>query len=412
MTSPSPRRVLSGRISNRRLAGVLAAFLLAAALFLPACGSDATPTPVPTAESPAAAVAAPSGGAPAGPADRSAQPASGSAVAAPVSVVTSNALLSNLAQRIGGDRVDIYNLVPPGSDVHSYQSTPQDSVRIAQASVIISNGASLSVTTDELIATTAPANAVQVVASHGLQPLEAPESITIDSDHADDDDHDDDHDSDDDDHADDDHDDDHDSDGDDHADDDHDDHDSDGDDHADDADDHDDHDHAAGDPHFWTNPQFTIHYVNEIAEGFAAADPANAAFYADNAAAYVAELEALDAYIADTLAAIPPERRVLVTFHDAFQYFGNHYGLEVMAFVGGHGGDVSPDDIVRVLELVSERGLPAVFSEPQFSADALEQVARDSGVQVGIMRSLPDDAHRDYISMMRANADVLSSLLR
>ncbi len=379
MTSPSPRRVLSGRISNRRLAGVLAAFLLAAALFLPACGSDAAPTPVPTAEPPAAAVAAPSGSGPAGPADTSAQPASGSAVAAPVSVVTSNALLSNLAQRVGGDRVDIYNLVPPGSDVHSYQSTPQDSVRIAQASVIISNGASLSVTTDELIATTAPANAVQVVTSHGLQPLEAPESITIDSDD------------------------------DDHADDDHDDHDSDGDDHADD---HDDHDHSAGDPHFWTNPQFTIHYVNEIAEGFAAADPANAAFYADNAAAYVAELEALDAYIADALAAIPPERRVLVTFHDAFQYFGNHYGLEVMAFVGGHGGDVSPDDIVRVLELVSERGLPAVFSEPQFSADALEQVARDSGVQVGIMRSLPDDVHRDYIGMMRANADVLSSLLR
>ena len=87
----------------------------------------------------------------------------------------------------------------------------------------------------------------------------------------------------------------------------------------------------------------------------------------------------------------PPERRVMVTFHDAFGYFGTRYDVDVQAFVGGHGGDVSPDDIANVLELVEHRGLPAVFAEPQFSADALEQVARDTGIQVGIIRSLPDE---------------------
>ena len=160
----------------------------------------------------------------------------------------------------------------------------------------------------------------------------------------------------------------------------------------DDHDDHDDHghDHGAGDPHFWQNPRMVVHYVNQITNGLVEADPDNAATYLDNSAAYIEELETLDAYIADTLAQIPADHRVMVTFHDAFGYFGTRYDMEVQAFVGGHGGDVSPDDIANVLELVEHNGLPAVFAEPQFSADALQQVARDAGIQVGIIRSLPD----------------------
>ena len=173
-----------------------------------------------------------------------------------------------------------------------------------------------------------------------------------------------------------------------------------------------DHDHAAGDPHFWQNPRLVVHYVNQIANGLVAADPDHAATYLDNAAAYIAELEALDTYIADTLAGIPHERRVVVTFHDAFGYFGTRYDFEMLAFVGGHAGEVSPDDIARVLDLVADRGLSAVFAEPQFSADALEQVARDAGIRVGIIRSMPDDAQAGYIDMMRANADAVAELLR
>ena len=202
---------------------------------------------------------------------------------------------------------------------------------------------------------------------------------------------------------------------DDHADDDH----GDGDDdHADDDHGDDDHghghghDHAAGDPHFWQNPRMAVHYVNQIADGLAAADPGNAGVYRDNAAAYIAELEALDEYIAAALAGIPAAHRVLVTFHDAFGYFGTRYDIEVSAFVGGHGGDVSPDDIARVLDLVQERGLPAVFAEQQFSDDALAQVARDAGIKVGIIRSLPDAEHSSYAGMMRANADALAELLQ
>jgi len=101
-----------------------------------------------------------------------------------------------------------------------------------------------------------------------------------------------------------------------------------------------------------------------------------------------------------------------VTFHDAFGYFGARYDMEVQAFVGGHGGDVSPDDITNVLELVVHKGLPAVFAETQFSDDALKQVARDAGIQVGTVRSLPDDEFPDYLGMMRSNADQLAQFLR
>ena len=185
-----------------------------------------------------------------------------------------------------------------------------------------------------------------------------------------------------------------------------------GDDHPEEGHDDHGHDHGAGDPHFWQNPRMVVHYVNQIANGLVAVDPANASTYLDNAAEYIKELEALDAEIASTLEAIPQDRRVMVTFHDAYGYFGERYDIEVQAFVGAHAEDVSPDDIANVLELVEHRGLPAVFAEPQFSADALEQVARDTGISVGIIRTLPDADYPEYIGMMRANADQLAQMLR
>lgn len=197
-----------------------------------------------------------------------------------------------------------------------------------------------------------------------------------------------------------------------HGDEGHDDHDDHDDDHSDAGHDDHGHDHGAGDPHFWQNPRLAVHYAEQIAAGLAQADPANAAAYQANAAAYIGELNALDEYISAAVAGIPAAHRTLVTFHDAFGYFGARYGLQVMAFVGGHGGDVAPSDIVNVLNLVRDQGLPAVFAEPQFSADAVEQVARDAGIKVGIIRSIPDRPDMGYIEMMRSNADALAESLR
>ena len=178
---------------------------------------------------------------------------------------------------------------------------------------------------------------------------------------------------------------------------------------------HDDHghDHGAGDPHFWLNPRLAVHYVNQIADGLAAADPNNASVYQDNAAAYIAELEALDAYIADALAGIPDDHRVIVTFHDAFGYFGTRYEMEVMAFVGGHGGGrFARRHRGAYCTWWKTRACPPSSPSRNSSADALEQVARDAGVSVGLIRGLTDNTYPQYIDMMRANADALAELLR
>jgi ABC-type Zn uptake system ZnuABC Zn-binding protein ZnuA len=283
-------------------------------------------------------------------------------------VVATTPVLADLVGQIAGHRVNIHNLVPADSDVHTWQSTPRDSAHIASADLIISNGARLSPKIADLIKKTVPANTTHVVASAGLVPSELAELDFPGREHDNQD--------------------------------------------LDDHDHDDDPEHTAGDPHFWLNPRLMVHYVNQITTGLVEADPDHAGIYLDNAAAYIGQLEALDTYIEETLSAIPDQRRVIVTFHDAFGYFGGRYGFDVLAFVGRHGGDVAPDDIVSVLELVQHRGLPAVFAEPQFSADALEQVARDAGIQVSVIRSLPDATYPDYIAMMRANADALAALLR
>ena len=362
---------------------VATSILALSVTLLAACGTAATTNPATPLAS-----GEPGGDRLAGSAAAATAPASSdqSAAPEPIRVVATTAVLADLVQQVGGNRVSIYNLVPPGSDVHTYQVTPRDNVEVSQASLIVSNGAGLFVNLDRLIQGSAAPDAVQIVASDGLTSSRMNESPFPTTGHDDDGHDDDDHDDGDDDDGDDDHD------------------DGDDDDHGDDHDD--------GDPHFWLDPRFAVHYVNQIANGLAAADPVNAPEYLDNAADYISQLEALDGYISAKIAEIPSSRRVLVTFHDAYGYFGSRYGFEVQAFVGSHGGDVAPDDIVAVLDLVQDRNLPAVFSEPQFSADALAQVARDAGISVGIIRSTPDVDYPTYVEMMRANADALADHLR
>lgn len=343
--------------ANRRsrLLVVMSILALSVAL-LAACGTAATTIPARSLASgePGAERMAGEPGADAALAssDQSAEPEL-------ISVVASTAVLADLVRQVGGNRVSIYNLVPPGSDVHTYQFTPRDNVEVSQASLIVSNGAKLFVSLDRLIRGSASPDAVQVVASDGLTPSRMNESPFPSTGHDDD-----------------------------------------------------GQVHLRGDPHFWLDPHFAVHYVNQIANGLVATDPVNAQEYLDNAAEYISQLEALDAYISAKIAEIPSSRRVLVTFHDAYGYFGSRYGFEVQAFVGSHGGDVAPDDIVAVLDLVGDRNLPAVFSEPQFSADALAQVAHDAGISVGIIRSTLDVDYATYLEMMRANADALAANLR
>jgi ABC-type Zn uptake system ZnuABC Zn-binding protein ZnuA len=102
-----------------------------------------------------------------------------------------------------------------------------------------------------------------------------------------------------------------------------------------------------------------------------------------------------------------------VTFHDAFGYFAARYGWQVSAFVPGDASDVTPEKLVQVIRLIQQDGIPAIFAEPQFRPDVMQQAARETGVKVGTIYSDTLNSQAPtYIDMMRFNARSLAEHLR
>ncbi|MCH2500469.1 MAG: metal ABC transporter substrate-binding protein [Dehalococcoidia bacterium] len=167
------------------------------------------------------------------------------------------------------------------------------------------------------------------------------------------------------------------------------------------------------DPHFWQNPVFTVKYAEGIRDGLIEADPENSAGYQANFDSYNDRLTKLDFDIASTLNTVGPDRRLLITFHDAFGHFGARYGWEVTALVGSDASQVSPGPVVAILERVREQGVPAVFAEPQFNSGLLQKAAEEAGIEVGpIYSDVQNGEIASYIDMMLFNAKSLARLLR
>ena len=138
--------------------------------------------------------------------------------------------------------------------------------------------------------------------------------------------------------------------------------------------------------------------------------PANAADFYQNRAAYVAEIEALDAEIREIVAALPADRRIVVTSHDAFQYFGRDYGLTFLAPQGlSTESEASAKDVARLIERIRDEGISAVFVENITDPRLLEQIANETGATIGGTLypgalSGPDGPAPTYLDMMRHNA--------
>lgn len=138
------------------------------------------------------------------------------------------------------------------------------------------------------------------------------------------------------------------------------------------------------DPHVWGDASLWARCVPGVAEALAKADPAHAADYRENAAAYGAELEALHAWAKARAGEVPEERRVLITSHDAFSYFGRAYGFEVIGLQGiSTVGESGLADRVKMVDLIKERGVKAIFVESSVSHAAIESISKDSGAAIG-----------------------------
>ena len=360
-----------------KVLALVSALILAVA----ACGSDPTPTPVPPTDAPPTATSVPPTEAP----------------PEPVRVVTGTVILADFARNVGGDAVDVESLIPSGGDAHTFRTTPSDGIKVGGADVILLNGSGLDDDLVGFVESSRRSGSIFVEVSEDLTPMDLVVRELGEDDHGDEEE----------------------EEGEDHGDEegeeegeDHGDEEEEEDDHHGDEEEEEDDHHGGGDPHFWLDPIAAIFYIETIRDALIEAAPASADTFRANADAYIQRLRDLDAEIRETLSVIPAEHRTLVSFHDAFGYFGARYDFEVVAFVGVHGGEPTPGDIAGVIHEVEEEGLPAIFGEPQFAEEALAAAAAEAGIEVGAVRSATfDDEVTDYISMMRANAEELARLL-
>jgi manganese/zinc/iron transport system substrate-binding protein len=181
---------------------------------------------------------------------------------------------------------------------------------------------------------------------------------------------------------------------------------------------------GAYDPHVWFDVSMWEMTVDTIASTLAAADPANAAAYRRNAAAYHERLGSLDAYVRAQAERVPRPQRVLVTAHDAFNYFGRAYGFQVRGLQGiSTASEAGTGDVQALAEFIARRKIPAVFVEssiPRRTIEAVQEAVRDRGWDVRIGGSLYSDAMGNpgtpegtYDGMVRHNIDTLvGALLR
>lgn len=300
----------------------------------------------------------------------------GSAHAEPVAVVASFPILADIVGEIGGGRVGVVSLVPPGGDVHVYAPSPQDARRVAEADLVVVNGLGFEGFIDRLV-DAAGSDAPVVVAAAHVDPLPAA-----------------DHDAD--------------AGADAHAEHEH-EHEP-----AGEAA-HEDHDHGAYDPHAFQDAGNVRLYAKEIAAGLETVDPAGAELYRQNLARFDAELAALDAEIAAELA--PFRGETVLIAHDAMNYFGRRYGIDI-AGVQGISTDAEPSarDVAALVRRMRDRHVVAIFAEANADRRLVDAIAAETGVAVGQplyidTLSPPDGPAPSYLAMMRYNAATLTTAL-
>ncbi len=315
--------------------------------------------------------------------------------------VASFSILGDMVKNVGGDRVEVEMLVGPNGDAHVFSPTPADAKMLASADIFFVNGLGFEGWMERLEKASGFTGAL-VVTSGGVMP------IVMKGGHhhpgaEDEDDHDE--------HAkgEDDHDEDHDG----HAKGEEVDHHEE---HAE-AEDHDTHGGDATDPHAWQSLFNGKIYVANIRDALIAADPDGKDVYEANAAKYLAAIEAEDEAVRAAIAKLPEARRKIITSHDAFGYFGNAYGLEIIAPEGvSTESEASAQDMAKIIRQIREEHIPAVFLENVTDRRLLDQIVSETGAKIGGV--LYSDALSDkdgpaptYLDMFRHNVGTLTAAL-
>ena len=291
------------------------------------------------------------------------QPADTAAGDGRLRVLTSFYPMYDFACKIGGDCIDVTNMVPSGTEPHDWEPSTNDLKNLEKADVFIYNGADMEPWADDLL----------VSRSDTLHVVEASENVelrTTDGEHE-------------------------------HA------HEHEG----------ADHHHGDFDPHVWLDPENAKIEMEAIRDALCAADPENSTVFQSNYEKYAAELDVLDAEFREKLAPLP--NRTIVVAHEAFGYLCDAYGLTQVG-IEGLSPDSEPDPgrMAEVIDFVREHSISTIFFEELVSPKVAEAIASETGAQAKMLsplEGLSDEqaaAGADYFSVMHDNLAALMEALK
>ena len=276
-----------------------------------------------------------------------------------LNVVTTTGMIGDIVKNVGGDYVEVISLMGPGVDPHLYKASEGDVTRLQSANLIFYNGLHLEAQMGEVIEKMNEFGVKTVAVTDMIDRSLLNASPTYPD---------------------------------------------------------------QFDPHVWFDVSLWMKAVEQVKETLTEVDPANTSEYEANAESYLAQLSELHQYVLTQAETIPVEKRVLITAHDAFNYFGEAYGFEVRGLQGiSTEAQAGTADVQELVSFIVERQIPAIFVEssvPQRNIEAVQAAVQDQGFNVVIGGSLFSDAmgtagtpEGTYIGMVTHNIDTIVSAL-
>lgn len=276
-----------------------------------------------------------------------------------IKVTTTIAQIADAVKHIGGERVMVSSLMGPGVDPHLYQATQGDIKKLAEADIIFYNGLQLEGKMNEILETIS-----REKPTYALGERVPTDLLKADEDNPD-----------------------------------------------------------QYDPHIWFDIPLWKEALKQITEALIQLDPEHEAVYREHEVSYFQELDELHQYALEQIETIPEESRVLITAHDAFGYFGEAYGLEVMGLQGlSTEAEYGLRDVQELIELVISRDIKAVFIESSISERSIQAViegAKERGHDLVIGGELFSDAMGEegtpegtYVGMFKHNIDTIVGSLK
>jgi manganese/zinc/iron transport system substrate-binding protein len=274
-------------------------------------------------------------------------------------VVATTGMIGDVAARIGGPRVGVESLMGPGVDPHLYKASAGDVRRLAHADLVLYNGLHLEAAMGEVLEEMGHRKHT-VAVTEWIDRAELSAPPEF---------------------------------------------------------------QGSYDPHVWFDVRLWLDVVRRIEAAYVEADPPHAAEYGERSARVQRDLAELDDWVRGRAAEVPRERRVLITAHDAFGYFGRAYGFEVKGLQGiSTASEAGTADVQQLADEIARRRIPAIFVEtsiPRRTIEAVQAAVRSRGFEVAIGGALYSDALGDpgtpagtYVGMVRSNVETIVGALK